>query len=361
MSKPKDKILIVGGYGAVGMVISKRLSKAFPGKVIISGRSKLKARSLIEKYNLPALIATVDLSNKNIDEVDLSTVHTAICCIEYLQDNNFIERCIWYRVNYIELATSYEAYKRLLPLKDDVITADITLVPGVGLMPGLSGVFVSNSLSISSRLTSAKSYVMLGLGEHHGLDAIRFMLNYANRIFPVKSNKGFKQVQTFADEEKVTLLDESRARRFYRFDFADQHIIAQNMPVDVVETRLAFDSRFVTGLVHLGKRLGLLGILSKANPTVVKNWLDKFSLGSDAFAVQTVCTTPQKTSIIYLAKGNSEARATAIISAYIVEQVYREQTRRGFCHMEDITDYNSMKDYLKKNEIDIKSSQLESR
>lgn len=39
MKSPKDKILIVGGYGAVGKTVSYKLAKAFPCKVIIGGRN----------------------------------------------------------------------------------------------------------------------------------------------------------------------------------------------------------------------------------------------------------------------------------------------------------------------------------
>ena len=39
MKLEKDKILIIGGYGAVGSVLSINLSKAFPIKIVVEGRS----------------------------------------------------------------------------------------------------------------------------------------------------------------------------------------------------------------------------------------------------------------------------------------------------------------------------------
>ncbi|MCB9326424.1 MAG: hypothetical protein H6571_21985 [Lewinellaceae bacterium] len=39
MKLEKDKILIIGGYGAVGSVLSINLSKAFPIKIVVERRS----------------------------------------------------------------------------------------------------------------------------------------------------------------------------------------------------------------------------------------------------------------------------------------------------------------------------------
>ncbi|MBD80955.1 MAG: hypothetical protein CL840_18705 [Crocinitomicaceae bacterium] len=352
MKKPKDKILIVGGYGTVGSKISEKLGNIFPNKVIVAGRSELKAQKFIDKGKLKAIAACIDLSGIGIDEVNFEEIHTVICCVEYLEDNLFVEKCIASRVNYIELGTSYAAYQRLASYQKIAEEKKIKLIPGVGLMPGLSGVFAHEVLKKASHIFQVKSFVLLGLGDKHGLDAIRFMLSYANRSFTIVSQQGLKKVDTYTDCEKITMLNENRGRRFYRFDLADQHIIALNRGIDAAETRLAFRSRFITEIMRLAKIVGILKWISGLNPSHVKKWLDKFSLGSDMFSVQTSCIT-QKDEITFLAKGKKEARATAIIASYIVETVYGNGKKNGLLLMEEIIDFETFTMYLAQNKIDI--------
>jgi len=137
----KDKILVVGGYGAVGSVLAKTLAARYPDKVIVAGRNKEKAWQLINANHLRAIAIEIDVEKKGFSNIPFEEIHTAICCIEVLSNNYFIERCIKEHVNYTELATSFEAYNRLVKYKKEIIMAQIVLIPGVGLMPGLSNVF----------------------------------------------------------------------------------------------------------------------------------------------------------------------------------------------------------------------------
>ncbi len=352
MVNSKNKILIVGGYGSVGSEISKRLDKLFPNKIIVAGRSKPKAQDFIYQNKLSATAWHIDVANIRLGELNLEEIHTAICCVEYLENNLFVESCIWDCVNYIELGTSYEAYQRLVPYQKTAKEKNIKLIPGVGLMPGLSGVFAHEALTKTPHLLQVKSYIVLGLGDKHGLDAIRFMLSYASRKFSIVNKEGVKTVDTFSDGEKITLLNERRGRKFYRFDLADQHILVLNNTIHMAETRLAFDSRFITGIIRFAKIVGILKWLPRLNPSQIKKWLNKFSLGSDMFSVQTVCTS-REDEITFLAIGKKEARATAIIASYIVEKVYKNGKISGLLLMEEIIDFEPFKMHLAQNEIDI--------
>lgn len=349
----KDKILIVGGYGTVGEVVSKNLAKIFPGKVIIAGRNKQKVSDLISKYNLSAIASDIDLNSSHFYNIPFEEVHTAICCIEYLENDNFILKCIENHVNYTELSTSYEAFLRLIQYKNEVFNSKICLVPGVGLMPGLSGIFTQNAFLYLKKINEVQSFVMLGLAEDHVLDAIRWMIETAGKAFTLKTKFGQEQVKSFTDPIKVRLLNENHPIKFYRFNFGDQHIIKNFMPVQIAETRLAFDSRFVTWLIVLLGKIGLLEWLSKLNPQTVKKWLSRFHVGSEAFVVQTHCYGENKSEIIYIAKGINEAQATGVIASYTVRLLYQNITLNGIQRLEEIIKFEDFIQYLKKNKINI--------
>lgn len=353
MALTPNKILIIGGYGAVGRVLSTRLSEKYPDLVLIGGRNKKKAENLIIEKNLKAHPIYIDLEIVASYEHLLDAIHTVICCVEYLEDDFFIEQCSQAGINYIELATSYEAYQRLLKFGERFMDSNAVLVPGVGLMPGLSGVFSTLAISTFHQIKSVSSFVLLGLGEKHGLDAIRWMVQSANKSFFLETESGPEKVETFGDPIKIRLLHEQAPRTFYRFDFGDQHIIKNEMAVQVAETRLAFDIRWVNALVRIAKRLGLLAWISRMNPKTIQRILNSFSIGSDQFAVQTRCLGEQGQQITYLAYGRNEASATAIIAAYVVAQVYERNDKKGLLRMEEVIVFESFQQYLYKNEIEV--------
>ncbi len=349
----KDKILIVGGYGAVGKVVSENLAKIFPGKVIIAGRNRQKACDFIFQYKLSAIPAAIDLSSNSFEEINFEQIHTAISCIEYLQDDGFILKCIQHHVHYTELATSYEAFLRLISYKKEVEKSKLCLIPGVGLMPGLSGIFAQNALLDLKTINEVQSFVLLGLAEDHGLDAIRWMIETAGKTFNLKTKFGQEQVKSFTDPVKIRLLNEDHRRKFYRFNFGDQHIIKNFMPVQIAETRLAFDSWFVTWLIVVLGKIGLLKWLNKLNPQTIKKWLSKFRVGSEVFAVQTHCYGENKSEVVYMAKGINEARATGVIASYAVRLLYQKNRFTGIQRLEEIIEFEDLTQYLQKNQISI--------
>jgi saccharopine dehydrogenase-like NADP-dependent oxidoreductase len=357
MKTLKDKILIIGGYGAVGKVVSKILAIQFPGKVIVGGRHLQKAASMIEQFNLDALPISIDISSRVFDKINFEEIHAVISCIEYLKDDNFILLCIKNKIHYTELATSYEAYMRLFKYKNEVEKSKMCLIPGVGLMPGLSGVFAQNAISRLNKIREVQSFILLGLGENHGLDAVRWMLEYADKTFSLQTKTGLQQVQSFADPLKERLLNENNSRTFYRFNFGDQYIISSSFDVDFVGTRLAFDSKFVTWLIVILKKMGLLKKLSKINPQTIINWLNRFRFGSEQYAVQTHCFAENGKEIVFLATGENEAFGTGVIASYAISKLYTSNNIIGFKRLEEILDFDDFVKDLQKNNINIKIQQ----
>lgn len=267
----RDKILIVGAYGSVGTVVTQILSDTFPHRLILAGRSKEKAQKLIADLAIEALAVQIDLGAEAFDEINFAEIHTVICCAEFLQNDQFILSCIKHQINYTELATSYQAYQRLKMYNGLAEKSGTCIIPGVGLMPGLSEIFTQDAILKLDAVRKVESFILLGLGENHGLDAIRWMMEYAGKTYSVKTESGSQQVHSFTDPLSEQLLSENHPRKFYRFNFGDQHIIANSMAVGEAHTRLAFDSGFMTWVIARAKKLGLLNKLTKIQPQTLKN------------------------------------------------------------------------------------------
>ena len=91
--KEKDKILVIGGYGTVGAIVSRQLALRYPSKIIVAGRNKLKAENFIQKKGLIAKAIFMDIEKERFENVNFSEVHTVVNCIETM-NISFILECI---------------------------------------------------------------------------------------------------------------------------------------------------------------------------------------------------------------------------------------------------------------------------
>ena len=349
----RDRILVVGGYGKVGQIISKRLSEKYPKKVLIAGRNLSKAENIIFEMDLNAEAIELDISSNTFDTINFSQIHTVISCIDFLKHDHFLLACIENQLNYIELATSYDAYLRMHNYKLAVDKNKVCLVPGVGLLPGMSALFVKEALKSYPFLDDVHTYVLLSLGDRHGTEAIRWMLEYACKPYRLKHDSGFENLHPFVNSTKVTLVGEKAARRFYPFNFGDQHIIAETMKTKMAKTWLTFDQNYVATFLSIIKRIGLLSFLYKSMPRFLIACFGRMTFGSERFSVQTVCSYKNKKKIFNIS-GKGEANATGIIASFIADKIYNSNDKSGIVRIEDTVDFKELLDFLHKNNIKIK-------
>lgn len=353
-TQAKDKILIIGGYGAVGSVLSTELAGEYKEQVIIAGRNVEKAKTLIFDEGLPASPATVDIQKRRYDHIDFSQVHTVISCVEIQGSTFILEKCLEYNANLVEVGTSYEQYERFFSYEQPIQKAEITLIPSVGLMPGISNVFAYNALSHFDHIQRVYSYLMLGLGDAHGLDAVRWMLAYANKDIHLKNQPNNTVKKSFSEPHTVRFLHETKNRTCYLFDFADQHTIPSTTGAQRAETRLCFDSRLITKSLDVLKRLGLLNNAQDWDPKKAKQLVDLLPFGSAKLALQTHIygsKNKREGQIIHTAYGQNEAEVTAFVTAAIVKKIISGEVQQGIVPVEKSIKLAELEAYLQTKNV----------
>ena len=352
----KDKILIIGGYGTVGSIVSRQLALRYPSKIIVGGRNKDKAQMLIEQNGLSAKAIYLDVEKERFDEVDFNEIHTAVSCIETM-NLFFILECIQFNINYTEVGASFDVHKRFFELSDYIDNSDCLVIPSVGLVPGLSNILAFNGAKQFSEIEEIHTYVMLGLGESHGIDSVRWMLEKANSSFKIKTKEGSVVVKGFTHPRSTRLLNEQGERTFYFFDFSDHHTIPLLVDTKAIDTRIGFDSRAITYLFYLLQKIGFLKWYKNLGPKRLKKVLDFIRMGSERFGLQIEIngkdSLGMQSSIKYLATGENEAMATATVTSYAAELMYLNKTQKGLKHIEEVCDLDELKGYLEKHNIRI--------
>ncbi|MEX0360598.1 MAG: hypothetical protein AB3N10_06360 [Allomuricauda sp.] len=354
--KIRDKILIIGGYGTVGSLVSIQLARRYPSKIIIAGRNRAKAEALIGEHRLYAHAIYMDIVGGGFQEVIFEELHTVINCLE--TDNiTFLLECVNLDINYVEVGASYETHKRFFEIADYINHSNSLVVPSVGLIPGLSNVLAYNGSTLFDSVEEIHSYVMLGLGESHGVDSIRWMLNKMNSPFEIKTGAGNVRVKGFTHPKSTLLLNENKKRTFYLFDFSDHHIIPLFIETKAIDTRIAFDSRTVTKLFHLFRKIGAMNWYNRIDPKSFKKVLDLMGVGSDRYTLQVeiggIDKKQNPLKITYSVFGHNEALATASVTAFVSEVLYTNKTLNGLRHIEEICDLDELRSYLERQNITI--------
>ncbi len=355
MSK-KDKILVIGGYGKVGSVVSEQLARDYPSKVIIGGRNLYRANDLINQKKMDATCIYIDIDGEKFQEVDFEKLHTANSCIETI-GISFILDCIRNNVNYTEVGTSFKVHQRFFELLDYIENSKSLIVPSVGLVPGLSNIIAYNEAKKFIQIDRIHTFVMLGTGDSHGLDAVRWMMENVLHPFKIKSNGSLVSVKGFTRPESTRLLNEKCKRVFYLFDFSDHHVIPIFTKTNSADTRLSFDSRTVTYLFHLFQKFGILTWLKYIKPSWLIKILEYMAIGTDRFGLQVEISgkyTPDK-KVVHkcLITGQGEAFATGLVTSYVAKLLYENTTQKGLKHVEELCDFAELKTILEQHNIQI--------
>ena len=240
----RRSILIIGGYGEVGKTAAHYLARFYPGNVVVAGRRFEMAEAFAESTHGAVRPMRLDINHLPDAQQYLRGVGTVVSCVERSGDS-VVRACLDWDVNYTEAATSFECLDEILRLREYCSTSRASVLAGAGLIPGLSGVLAAHLAGSVRQVRDATTYVMLGSGDLHGVDAVRWLLEYMDRRFTIQTSEGLKEVESITSPKKVRFPTEKRWRSAYRFDFADQHVLLETVHAESASTYLCFDSRLL--------------------------------------------------------------------------------------------------------------------
>lgn len=332
------KILIVGGYGAVGRNISATLGNSFPGRVIVAGRNYQKAKEFSSQIETKLIPLELDITSISKNDKRLSGVNLVIMCIDQ-KGTQFVRHCIQQGIHYVDISATYVLLSEIESLHNEAKKYHSTVVLSVGLAPGVTNLLAKHCKSKIPNMRYADIYILLGLGDVHGEAAIRWSLEELNAQFSIKEAETTKQVRSFSDGKKTMFFDGIGERTAYRFNFSDQHVITKTLELDSASTRMCLDSRFVTYLYFLLKKWGVSKLFKFR---IVQNFmiwfLQKFHFGSDKFIVKVEARKLLYQSPVYECSisGNEEARITGLVTAKVAENLYTSSFNPGVFHIEQL-------------------------
>ncbi|WP_282699887.1 saccharopine dehydrogenase NADP-binding domain-containing protein [Streptomyces sp. CC219B] len=308
---PEGRILVVGGYGAVGATVPSRLAERFPGRVLPAGRDGARARRL---GGVRADVGDPEDFRRVLDE--LGDVGAVVLCVEPA-DASIARACLERGIHLVDVGASYRLLDAVSGLHALAVGSGATAVLSVGVAPGLTNLLALRAHRALGGADRLDLTVLLGSGERHGTDAVRWTV--AGLAEPV------------TDRPRKVSLPGHGVRTAHPFPFSDQHTLRGTLGVPRVTTRLCLDSPLLTAALFAvrrtggARREGLRRLLTAAFPRV--------HLGGDGFALRADAYDGDGHAAFVLA-GREQSRVTGLVAAEVAGEVLTGALPTGVHHIE---------------------------
>jgi len=328
----KDNILIVGGYGKVGSIISRHLAELYPKKIIVAGRSFEKAKTLSETLDHNVIPYHLDIDSQT-DNAVLENTKLVVMCIDQ-KDTKFVELCIETGVHYIDITANQHFIDQVELLDEKAKSNNVIVALSIGLAPGITNLLAQHCANQISETTVIDIFILLGIWEKHGDAAYRWTFDNIHSSYNINDSGKTKTIKSFTLPQKINLAGK---RKFYTFNFSDQHTLAKTINTKQVLTRMAFDSTILTSLVALLRKSGLTKIFNyKIFQNICIYLFKKMKIGSDEFAVKAVAGNTANEIYECNLEGKGEGKTTAYIAIETVLYVIQNNFSNGVRHIHQI-------------------------
>lgn len=305
---PVGRVLVVGGFGAVGATVTATLEGWFPGRVLPGGRSR----------GVRVDVADPDGLGRTLDA--LGDVAAVVLCVEP-PGTGAARVCLERGVHLVDVGATPRLLDGVAALHPDAVRTGATAVLSVGLAPGLTNLLAARAHEEVGGADRIALTVLLGSGERHGGDSVRWTVD------GLAAPTGPARPARFP-------LPGCGTRTAHPFPFSDQYTLRAGLGVPDVTTRLCLDSRALTAALFGARRAGL-GRAAR-HPRVRRALTAAFGsvhVGGEGFAVRADAWRGERHAVHALT-GRAQSRVTGLVAARAARAALTGALPPGVHHVE---------------------------
>lgn len=327
------RILIAGGYGAVGEKATELLVHRPGVTAVVAGRNQEKARSLATKLKCDWI--GIDLNSKDSISAGLKHIDIVINCFIPADDYPVLlaEVAIEKQVNYLDVSAFNGYCEQVLALNSLAIEKGVTLITALGAYPGISGLVLADADKHFEKIDSADFYFAMG-GKLEGLTPLSLVgVHYMMSIAPKVWESGQWQ------KPQVSNTQEPMSEPFNKSVFFSPGMITTDLrllPKSIRVDNIAYWSgmeNMLQGLVFfLGMKLGLAATEKRATPFLkFLKFLGKGKNSHSEMALKAVVKGRKDGKPVkrILEIHGTEDYLTALIPVLICDQLINGQISQG--------------------------------
>lgn len=350
----KDRIVVAGGYGAVGSIVCRELGYRFPGKVYAAGRSLERAEQLSRETEGRVLPMQLDIS-RPVDLKLLEGVKLVVMCLDQ-KDVSFVRACLLSGAHYIDVSANISFQAQVEALQKEAERGGATAVMNVGLAPGVTNLLALEACRRLDRTEAIEITILLGLGDRHGKAALEWTVDNLGTRFEIIRKGRAETVDSFTDARLADFRGAIGRRSAYRFPFSDQRSLPSTLGVPDVSTRLCLDPAFITAFLAGFRKLGLHRLLRlKPLRAAAIACFGRVHLGSERFAVQVEAVGEKDgrmAAAVYRLQGRRQSELTAFCALDVSEAVCGSTMPAGVFSIEQLLDWKRMS-RLSREELEV--------
>ncbi|MFH8371195.1 saccharopine dehydrogenase family protein [Streptomyces sp. NPDC018031] len=325
------RILVVGGYGAVGATVAATLGAWFPGRVIPGGRDEAKARRIggvrIDVTDLGGFRKTLD---------DVGDVAAVVLCVEP-PDAGVTRMCLDRGIHVVDIGATRRLLDATEELDDLATEGQATALLSVGVAPGLTNLLAHRAHQAVDGAERLDLTLLFGTGERHGADALRWTIAALGE--PVQARPWRTELPGYG------------TRTAYPFPFSDQFTLARTLGVPQVTTRLCLDSRPLTAALFALRRSGLLRMARRPGAgRVIADVCGRVHLGEDGFAVRVDARNGDRHAA-YAVTGREQSRVTGLVAAHATRELLGGALPPGVHHIEQVSALSALPEVLTSHDV----------
>lgn len=326
----EGNILVVGGYGAVGRTVTGTLTEWFPGRVLPAGRNPARATS--SAVARPVAVDVTDAADV-VRVLERHRIDAVVLCVEP-PDDALARVCLGRGVHLVDVGAS----RRLLDLVDRLHETarehGATAVLSVGVAPGLTNLLAQRANDRVSGADRLDITVLLGTGEAHGTDAVRWTVAQLASAAP-RPNRRYR-----------VDLPEHGVRTAHPFPFSDQYTLRRTLGVAEVTTRLCLDSAPLTVALFGLRRAGAFRLARYRLPArAMIATLGRFHAGGDTFVVRADAVRGEQHAACAVS-GRAQSRFTGLAAAAVTRELLTGGFTAGVHHIEQLPELAGLPERL---------------
>lgn len=318
-------VLVIGGYGNFGSVISERLAADERLNVIIAGRSADKAKTLAATLNCD--YARIDIHDRFSDSLaEISpdiVIHTSGPFQG--QDYDVARACIKQGCHYIDLADDREFVSNIGVLDKAAKDKGVMVITGASSVPCLSAAVMDEYADQCSAVEEIDYGITTAQKSQRGLATTRAVLSYVGKPFTTLINGRMQDIYGWQDLHREDYPQLGK-RWLSNCNIPDIAVFPERYPS--LKT-IRFYAGLEIGLIHVGLWLlswpvrwfGINGLEKIAKPMLsASNMFDVF--GSETSAFHMRMKGGGKTGLFtIIAKNNDGPNIPCIPSTVLTQNI----------------------------------------
>ncbi len=327
----KKQVLIAGGYGAVGAIISRLLSKNDQIIPVVAGRNENKAKQLAQDLNCEW--TTIDLEKRESIERAVKTVDIVISCYIPSSDFNILlpDICAESGIHYLDVAAFNQFNERVLGLNEKAAQNGAILITALGLFPGIPGLILGSNSEHFDKIDSADIFFTSG-GNMDALTPLALQgIGHMMSVVPTQwENESWVKA---AGKGRKEYISEPFNKHITFYPYMVTHDLVELVKIVKIDKLVMWsmsESLFLGMILVMGLKMGLAKTIKRAEKFLsVLRFLGKKKHRDYSLKIVSIGRKENVTHERIVEMNETEEFFTAIAPAIVCEQIVSRDINRS--------------------------------